>query len=355
MDGWLVLAASLLTLVGLLSLWSIDAAVGTDFFKRQMVRIAIGVVPFAIFLLVRPGTWRRLATPMYIVNLAMLASVLLIGDTRNNAQRWLQIGPLDFQPSELAKLLVVLTVSSFLASRMDQIRTLKVFALSFLHVAVPMALIYKQPHLGSTLVVGAAWLTICWVAGARLRYVVGSIVLALGLLTAAFFIPGAMSEYQKGRIVGFLKPDKSGDGYQVYRGLVAIGSGGLDGKGYLKGEQKGLKFIPFQQTDFIFTVIGEEGGLVGGFIVLALFGLLFFRTWLIVHLSADPFHRMLGAGVLAIFAFHMTANLGMVLQLLPVVGLWLPLMSYGGTAMWLCMACVALMLNVRSQEERQEF
>jgi rod shape determining protein RodA len=285
----------------------------------------------------------------------MLMTVLLVGDTRNNAQRWLQIGPLDFQPSELAKLLIVLTVASFLANRMDEIRSFKTFALSFLHVAVPMALIYKQPHLGSTLVVGVAWLTIVWIAGARMRYVLGSIVLAAGLLVAAFFIPGAMSDYQKGRILGFLHPDKSGDGYQVYRGLVAIGSGELDGKGYLKGEQKSLRFIPEQQTDFIFTVIGEEGGLIGGFIVLALFGLLFFRTWLIVHLASEPFHRMLAAGILAIFAFHMTANLGMVLQLLPVVGLWLPLMSQGGTALWLCMACIALLLNIRSKEDKQEF
>lgn len=355
MDGWLILSASLITLVGLLSLLSIDNAAGTDFFKRQLLRIAIGSIPFAIFLFVRPSTWRRFASPLYVFNLAMLATVLLVGDTRNNAQRWLQFGPIDFQPSELAKLLVVLTVSSFLANRMDEIRSFKTFALSFAHVAIPMALIYKQPHLGSTLVVGVTWLAITWIAGTRVRYVLGAVLLAAGLLVAAFHIPGAMSDYQKGRILGFLKPDKNGDGYQVYRGLVAIGSGELDGKGYLKGEQKSLRFIPEQQTDFIFTVIGEEGGLIGGFIVLTLFGLLFFRTWLIVYLSAEPLHRMIATGILAIFAFHVTANLGMVLQLMPVVGLWLPLMSYGGTAMWLCMACVALLLNVRSQEAKQEF
>jgi len=355
LDGWLLLSAILLMLVGLMSLYSIDVAAHTDFFKKQLFRIALGLVPFLIFLLVRPERWRQYAKPLYVVNLLLLGLVLVAGQTRNNAQRWLQFGPLDFQPSELAKLLVALTLASFLASRIDEIRSFKTFALSFVHVALPMALIYKQPHLGSTLVVGVIWLSITWIAGTRMRFVIGSVASAIGLLVVLYFIPGGLDDYQKQRIHGLFHPDRKGSGYQVHRGLVAIGSGQIGGKGYLKGEQKKLQFIPEQESDFVFTVVGEEGGLIGGVIVLSLFALLLFRAWLIVHISTDPFLRMVAAGILAILTFHLVANLGMVLQLLPVVGLWLPLMSYGGTAIWLCMACVALLLNVRSQAELPEF
>lgn len=355
LDGWLLLSAGLLILMGMLSLYSIDAALHTSYYKKQLLRLAIGIGPFLLFFLVRTERWRRYAPFLYLANLGLLFSVLLFGDKRNEATRWIEIGPLDFQPSEVAKLLIVLTLASFLANRIDQIRTFKTFALSFLHVAIPMALIYKQPHLGSTLVVGVTWFAMLWIGGARLSYLVGALVLGFGALTAAYFVPGAMSAYQKGRIEGLFKPDMKGSGYQVYRGLVAIGSGGVSGKGFLRGEQKGLKFIPEQQTDFVFTVIGEEGGFVGGLLVLATFGLLFFRIWLIIYQSLDPFVRMVGAGVFAIFAFHMAANLGMVLRLLPVVGLWLPFMSYGGTALWLCLACLGLLLNLKAQEMKPEF
>lgn len=354
-DGWLLLTAGLLMLVGLLSLYSIDNAAHTDFFKKQALRVGLGVGPFLLFWLVRPEGWQRYAQWLYLGNLVLLVSVLALGQTRNNAQRWIEIGPLDFQPSELAKLLVVLTLSSFFAARASSIRTLKTFVLSFVHVAVPMALIYKQPHLGSTLVIGVVWLAIAWAAGCRARHILGSVVAAISLLVTLYFVPGGLDDYQKQRIEGLFRPNKQSSGYQVHRGLVAIGSGQLGGKGYLKGEQKSLRFIPEQQTDFIFTVIGEEGGLMGSAIVLGLFAALFFRIWLLVHISAQAYHRMIAAGVLAIFAFHTVANLGMVLQLLPVVGLWLPFMSYGGTAIWLCMACVALLLSVRSQEDVREF
>jgi rod shape determining protein RodA len=354
-DGWLVLSVGLLLMMGLMSLYSIDAATHSTYFKKQLLRLAIGIGPFLILLLVKLDRWRRWAPFLYVFSIGLLGVVLAVGDKRNEAQRWIQIGPLDFQPSELAKILVVLTLGTFLANRIDQIRTLKTFVLSFVHVAIPMALIYKQPHLGSTLVVGATWLAMVWIGGARMRHIIGAIVIGMGLLTTAYFTPGMMSAYQKERIHGLVDPDIKGSGYQVHRGLVAIGSGGIGGKGFLRGEQKSLRFIPEQQTDFVVTVLGEEGGLLGCVAMLAAFGLLFFRTWSIVYQSVDPFIKMAAAGVFAILAFHTVANLGMVLRLLPVVGLWLPFMSYGGTALWLCMACVGLLLNLRAQESIPEF
>ncbi len=356
LDWWMVLAACLLMGMGLLSLYSIDHAANSDYFTKQMLRVVIGVVPFAVFWLVKPDFWRRWAGPLYLINLSLLVLVLVAGRSRNEAQRWLEVGPLDFQPSELAKLLIAITVAAYFVRESARGPIgLGTFLKSFFHVAIPMALIFKQPHLGSTLVIGVMWLAMSIAAGVRLRYAVGAVVLGVVALAAAFFIPGILSAYQRERVLGLFNPDPRGSGYQVERGLVAIGSGGLTGKGFLKGEQKSLKFIPEQQTDFIITVIGEEGGLVGCTIVLLVFGLLLVRIWLIVFQGAEPFDRIVAAGLLAMFAFHLTANLGMVLRLLPVVGLWLPFMSFGGTAIWLCMAAIGLLLNLRSRSEVAEF
>lgn len=356
MDWWMVLAVGLLMGAGLMSLFSIDHATKSNYFSMQIFRIAIGVGPFLIFWLVRPEFWKRWATPLYLVNVTLLILVLLAGRARNEAQRWIVIGPLDLQPSELAKLLIALTVAAFFCREAAKGPLgLGSFVKSFLHVAVPMALIFQQPHLGSTLVIGVMWLAMSLAAGVRFRYVVSAVVLGLIALTAAFFIPGILSPYQRERVIGLINPDPKTTGFQVERGLIAIGSGGLTGKGFLKGEQKSLKFIPEQQTDFIFTVVGEEGGMIGCVMILSIFGLLLMRIWLIVFQGYDQFDRIVAAGLLALFAFHMTANLGMVLRLLPVVGLWLPFMSYGGNAIWLCMASVGLLLNLRSRMDIAEF
>lgn len=356
MDWWMVLAVGLLMCAGLMSLYSIDFASKSNYFSMQLFRIAIGIGPFLIFWLVRPEFWKRWATPLYLANISLLVLVLVAGRARGEAQRWIVIGPLDFQPSELAKLLIALTVASFFCKESAKGPLgLGAFVKSFLHVALPMALIFQQPHLGSTLVIGVMWLAMSLAAGVRFRYVVGAVVLGVAALTAAFFIPGVLSPYQRERVMGLFNPDPKTTGFQVERGLIAIGSGGLTGKGFLKGEQKSLKFIPEQQTDFIFTVVGEEGGLIGCVMILSIFGLLLMRIWLIVFQGYDQYDRIVAAGLLALFAFHMTANLGMVLRLLPVVGLWLPFMSYGGTAIWLCMASVGLLLNLRSRTDIAEF
>lgn len=352
----MVLAVGLLMTMGLMSLYSIDYSTKSGYLGTQVLRIAIGAGPFLLFWLVRPEFWRRYATPLYLVNISLLVLVLVAGRSRNEAQRWLEFGPLDLQPSELVKLLIALTVASYFCRESARGPIgLGVFFKSFLHVALPMALIFKQPHLGSTLVIGVMWLGMSLAAGVRFRYVVAAVILSIGALVGAFFTPGVLNDYQRERVLGLINPDPKKSGWQVERGLVAIGSGGLFGKGFLKGEQKSLKFIPEQQTDFIFTVIGEEGGLVGGVIMLAVFGLFLTRVWLVVFQSAEPFDRIVAAGLLAMFAFHLTANMGMVLRLLPVVGLWLPFMSFGGNAIWLCMASVGLLLNLRSRSEIAEF
>ena len=172
-------------LVGLLSLFSVDMGSADNYFKKQLVRVVIGIIPFAIFLFVDPRIWRRYASWLYFVNLVLLILVLVKGKSGGGAQRWIELGPVDFQPSELAKLLVVLTLSAFLVSRLDRIREFPTFALSFLHVMVPMFLIYKQPHLGATLVILIIWLSICIAAGVRAEYLVGASALVALLVVLA--------------------------------------------------------------------------------------------------------------------------------------------------------------------------
>ncbi|HEY0868740.1 MAG TPA: FtsW/RodA/SpoVE family cell cycle protein, partial [Fimbriimonas sp.] len=278
------------------------------------------------------------------------------GKDVKGAQRWIDIGPLQFQPSELAKLLVILTLASFLASRQEWADRWSTFALSFVHVAVPMGLVISQPHLGATIVIFVTWLAITFVGRIPMRYW-ATAVACFALVAGLVFTVPAVSEkflhgYQKDRIAGLQSKgqDTRDRNWQPDRAEIAFGVGGVYGTGFLKGQQKHLGFIPEQQTDFIFSVVGEEGGLVGCSLLLFCYAFFFYRIWLIMVHAEDPFFKMVAGGIFAVLFFHAFVNMAMVLQILPVVGLWLPFMSYGGTAVWLCMACVGLLLNIRRRE-----
>jgi rod shape determining protein RodA len=350
-DPWLIGSALALLGLGLLSLYSVDAAYPKqNFFRNQVMHVLEGLVPFAIFFFVDPRVWRRYANIFYVVNLGLLALVLRFGKTQGGAQRWLSLGHIDFQPSEFAKLFVILTLSSFFIARVDRIRSFSTFALSLVHVAVPMVLVFKQPHLGATLAILVAWIAISIASGVRLRFLAGALLAIALALTVAVKVPGILQPYQKDRLSGLFNPQSQGNAYQPERAQIAFGAGGLTGEGLFHGKQKLARYIPEQDNDFIFTVIGEEGGLFGCVLVLGLFGLFFYRIWLHMLQAEDHYFRMITAGIFGVLAFHTIVNLGMVLQLAPVVGLWLPFMSYGGTAMWFCMSCVALLLNMRGRQ-----
>jgi rod shape determining protein RodA len=350
-DWQLLLAALVFVTAGLLALYSegLDKPGGSSFGK-QIFNIVLGLGPFALFYLVHPQAMRRNANALYVVNLVMLAAVLVAGKHEMGATRWIQLGPIRFEPSELAKLLSVFTLSSFYASRPDDVEKFSTFALSFVHILAPAALIFKQPHLGATLVMVTVWLCVSLTAGVKLQYIFGFVISAVVLFGLVWETPGVLKDYQKDRILGLLHGNAKDNGYQGLRAEIAFGSGGLLGEGFRQGEQKKARFIPEQHNDFIFTVVGEEGGLVGCSMVLVAFGFFYYRMWLIMLDATDPYYKMLVSGIFGMLGFHTIVNLGMILQLLPVVGLWLPFMSYGGTAMWLCMASVALLLNVRRRE-----
>lgn len=351
-DPWLLLSAGFLIGVGVMAIYSEGyGRAGGGAIKQHLIRVAIGIVPFLIFLKVNPNWWRKMAVPLYVINLALLGLVHLRGSLGGGAQRWLQLGPVEFQPSEMSKLVAVLTLSAFYANRIQDVRRFRTFLLSFLYILPSLYLVFKQPHLGATLVLIIAWLSISIFANVPWKFILGMFAAVVAMVLISFSVPGILAPYQKQRIEAMFTNDEQGKDFQQLRASIAFGVGGVSGVGYLQGEQKAGHFIPEQHTDFIFTVIGEEGGLVGCCLVLAGFAFFFFRSWLVMYRVDDPYPRMLAAGIVSILAFHTVVNIAMNLQVGPVVGLWLPFISYGGTAFWLCMACLGLLLNL-SKERR---
>jgi rod shape determining protein RodA len=356
-DWGLLLAACALLIAGLLSLYSEGATSSEGFFKKQMIYMIIGLVPFALFAIVKPNTWRKGSAWLYAFNILCLIAVFAVGKSVKGSERWIPLpGGAQFQPSELAKLLVIITLSSYYANHQDSIKKLSTLLIGFAHVAIPMFLIWKQPHLGAAMTVFVTWIAVSIVAGVSGRQMAAflcSLVLLGGL---TFSIPAVRNKffhsYQMSRVLGLENSEKDAQGrnYQTDQAAIALGVGGFTGTGFLKGEQKQAGLIPEQHDDFIITVIGEEGGLVGCTLLLATYGFFFYRIFLIMLNATEPYYKMLAGGVFAILGFHTFVNIAMVLHLLPVVGLWLPFMSYGGTAIWLCMSCVGLLLNVRRQQ-----
>lgn len=368
-DGWLLVGAALLMLVGLMSIYSEGYGRGNLYYFRQQILYAvIGLVPFIFLLTVPAKAWMRLSGVIYIVNNLGLMAVLLFGKSVKGAERWLQIGPLQFQPSEAAKLLLVLSLAGFFAMRQAEIKKFSTVALSLAHLALPMFLVLKQPHYGAAGILAAAWFTIALLAGVPGKFlgtIVATVVIFVGVnLTVPAVGKVFLKGYHLPRLLGFmgveapdngktdkeLKKAKSDATYQTTQAAIAFGLGGVSGRGYLKGEQKESHFIPEQHNDFVFTVPGEEAGLIGCTLILALFSFFFYRVWLIVLYAVDPFYRMVAGGLFAVLVFHTFVNIGMVVSILPVIGLWLPFLSAGGTALWLCMASVGLLLNIRRQE-----
>lgn len=345
LDLWLALAAVLLLALGLVALASVGVRLHEGFVRKQMVMAGLGLVPFAIFFAVDPQWWRRAANLLYALNVCMLAAVLFVGNSANGSQRWIDLKFMQFQPSEMAKLLTILTLAAFFVARREAIARFSTFALSLLHVAVPAALIAKQPHYGGATVLLVIWLSTCIAANVPWKYILATLIIGPMLFLVAS--PLVLHGYHLKRIESMRVEDRNGASYQQDRAEVAMGAGGVTGVGWRKGAQT----LPEQENDFIFTVLAEDFGLVGGVGVLSAFSFFFYRIWLVMVGASDPYLRMIVAGVLGMLGFHTLVNLGMVVHLLPVVGLWLPFVSAGGTALWLCLAAVGLVLKVRTKEK----
>jgi rod shape determining protein RodA len=349
LDGSLLISLIAVCCAGLVVLYS---AAGEDIriFLGQAARMGLGIIVLTIVAQVPPRIMRAGAPFLYAAGVLLLVAVAVVGDVAMGAQRWLDLGFVRFQPSEIMKIAVPLCCAWYLHDRPlpPDFTTLVVVVLI---VLVPTLLIAEQPDLGTALLVAAGGGLVILLAGLQLRYILGlGVVVAAAVPISWMFL---LHDYQRQRVLTFLNPqnDPLGAGYHTIQSQIAIGSGGLFGKGYMNGSQAQLEFLPERSTDFIFAVIGEEWGFVGCLVLMALYLLVIGRGLFIATQAQDTFSRLIAGSLTLTFAVYMFVNSGMVAGLLPVVGVPLPLVSYGGTSLVTLMAGFGILMAVHSRRK----
>lgn len=358
---WLLLAtAAALAALGCLMIHSATQTIAglSHYDSRQGWWIAAGMVVFGLALIPDLDFWRKWSGALYGVVLLLLFAVLLpgVGRVVSGGQRWIDLGPVRLQPSEFAKPVLVLTLAALHSSPRFDPRRWRTLIVSLCLVALPTVLVFLERDLGSAMVFLALWLGMVWVAGARRSHL--AVVVFLGLVLGGFvWKSDVIRPYQKQRLTVFLHPRVSPRdiGYHAIQSEIAIGSGGLTGKGIGKGTQGQLRFIPEQHTDFIFTVVGEETGFAGAVLVLALYLLLLWRALSIAESTDDAFGRLVAVGVLCVLAFHTIVNTGMTMRIMPITGLPLPLLSYGGSNVIGVLLGLSLLESVSMRRRRISF
>jgi rod shape determining protein RodA len=324
------------------------------FLRTQSLHLAVGLFIGVIFLAVDYRSFAAGARNLYVLNLLLLAAVLVphLGRTSLGAQRWISLGPLgQFQPSEFAKLVIVITLAKHLSDRPGPYDSLSQLLPFLGHIALPMLLIFRQPDLGTAMVYGAILLGMLYAGGARRRD------LAALAGAAALISPLAwhfLKEYQRRRLLVFLDPslDPLGSGYGIIQSKIAVGSGMVWGKGIFAGTQNVLQFVPEHHTDFIFSVIGEEMGFVGALLLLGLFFLWLARGVRVAGLARDRFGALVAVGIVSMVAFHVFVNVGMTVGIMPITGIPLPFISYGGSALMTMLWATALLLNIGMRHQK---
>lgn len=318
--------------------------------QSQGFRVALGLLLLMLAAQVPMAWLQRLAAPFYLLTVILLLVVDAIGAIGHGAQRWLEIGPLRFQPSELAKLAVPMMVARHLSDRVLPPSVRDVIT-SMALALLPVLLIAVQPDLGTSLLVAAAGLSVLFLAGLSWRVI--GLFAGLAAAAAPLMWMFGMHDYQRQRVLTLLDPqrDPLGTGYHIIQSTIAIGSGGFYGKGWLEGTQTRLEFLPESATDFVFSVFGEEFGLLGAIGLLLLYGFIIGRGLHIATQASDGFGRLLGGGLVFTFFVYVLVNIGMVSGLLPVVGVPLPLVSYGGTSMVTLMLGFGMLMCIRGHRK----
>jgi rod shape determining protein RodA len=348
---WVLLGATVaLVALSITTLSSLHVGrAGGTVVLRQLMWFGVGMVGLLVVASIDYKRMVRAAPVFYLAGLASLVAVFVLGRTVSGARRWILLGPLSVQPSEVFKFCFVLMIAWFLTSRWAQPVSKTTLALVAPLLLVPVVLIIKQPDLGTALLLVPVLVALLVGAGMRLRLLGGLGLAALSAMPLAWF---ALKEYQRERILVFLDPfrDPLGSAYNVIQAKIAIGSGQLLGKGVAGATQSQLAFLPERHTDFIFAVFAETWGFVGCLVLLTCYTLLLLRGFDIAATAREPVGRLVALGVTALFATQVLVNVGMVTGLLPVVGIPLPFMSYGGTSMLISLMALGLLLSVRMRQ-----
>jgi len=351
----------LIMAVGLLALYSVTyqrEALLKSVFLNQLLRVVVGI---GILFLLSNFNYRRFydfAYLFYGISIFLLVIVLLTGRQILGARRWIELLGLNFQPAELAKLSVILVLARIFSQKQIYKSSSGLFGFGgalfrdliypLLFILVPMFLIILQPDLGTSLLLIPIFLALLFISEVRIKYILSFI--GLGVLSMPLFW-NFLRDYQKERLLVFLDPniDPLGAGYTIIQSKIAVGSGGFFGKGWLSGTQNQLNFLPERHTDFIFSVIGEEWGLFGVTLLLLLYGTLIFYALRVVEQTNDKFAKFLSVGFISLFALQVVINIAMTIGICPVVGLSLPLISYGGSSMFTFLILIAILLNINKK------
>jgi rod shape determining protein RodA len=342
----LVFLVSIVAGIGVAALYSAADGNMQPWAAKQTTRFAIALVPMMAAALLGIRKWFRIAYWTYLLTLFLIMAVDLRGFVGMGAQRWIDLGVIQLQPSELMSIALVLSLARYFHGLDDEtIGKFRYLILPSLMILMPTVLVLKEPDLGTAVVLAMSGIIVMFIAGVRLLVFGFAII---GVSASLPLVWRFLRDYQKTRIYTFLDPDSDplGAGYHILQSKIALGSGGLFGKGFLLGTQSHLSFLPEKQTDFIFTTLAEEFGLVGGYVLLVLYGALIAYGFAIALRSRNQFGRLLCLGIATNFFLYVFINIAMVTGLIPVVGIPLPLISYGGTAMLTVMFGMGLMMSV---------
>jgi rod shape determining protein RodA len=348
-DGPLMAALALTLALGMTVVYSASGGGSFDRVLGQGRNLAVALLALWVFAQIHPQLLMRLALPVYVIGLGLLVGVALFGEVRNGARRWLNLGFTTLQPSEAMKIAVPLMLAWYFHRREEGLRLLD-FAVAAAILAIPVGLIVRQPDLGTALLIFASGFFVIFLAGLSWRVLGGMVVAGLASLP---FLWSMLHDYQRKRVLTLLDPmqDPLGSGYHIIQSTIAIGSGGVLGKGWLNGTQAQLDFVPERSTDFILAVFGEEFGLVGNVVLILLYLLIIGRGLMIAANASTVFARLAAGAITLTFFTYAFVNMGMVSGILPVVGVPLPMVSYGGTALLSMLAGFGILMSISTHKQ----
>ena len=340
-----------IVLISLLTVYSATIHKGTSFFYKEIVWIGLGVLTYFVFSFIDYKVYGKYYKIIYLINVILLLLVFVIGDKRLGAQRWIDLGFITIQPSEFSKLFIVLTFSEVLATKYNnKFSGFKSIIATSMHVLPIFLLIAAQPDLGTSLVIIFLYLILIFINGIDWKTIIILAFIGISMAPIGYFF--LLKDYQREIVLTFLNPeaDLLGSGWNVTQSMIAVGSGGVFGKGFLQGTQSKLRFLPESHTDFIAAVFLEERGLIGGCVLLILYILL---LWGIMRIGdkSEGYGKLICYGISAIFFFHIVINIGMVTGIMPVTGLPLLLMSYGGTSFLFAFAMLGIVQSINIYRE----
>lgn len=361
----IVLLLSLIGLIAISSAVEINKNdVNTYFLQKQIIAVVLGFIAIIVMQFYDYSIIRDYSDIIYLITVGLLILLLVYGTQKGGGKSWIHFGPINFQPSEIAKLTVIFMLARVLDDNKDNIKYLSGILKTGIYAFIPFVLIILQNDLGTALVILFIYLIMLYTAGGNRKFMLiifgGSLFIIVLIIAFHFWFDSPLpflKEYQLNRLIVFVKPgvDPYGAGYNILQSKIAVGSGKLFGKGLFAGTQNQLNFLPEKHTDFIFSVLGEEFGFIGVVVVLGLYFLLFWHMLNIAVKARDDFGRLLVTGVVGLFFFHVLQNIGMTMGVMPITGIPLPFISYGGSAMLTNLIAIGLIININVRKKKIMF